>query len=93
MKVLTDAITSNLPNGTKAQIIKIADLSINYDDETVENETLNTFACKIRESYEFCGVDGSGSKKEMFKRLNDHEATALTVLDTFDPVGSNMESD
>ena len=33
LEVLTDAITSNLPNDTQAHIIKIGDVSINYDDD------------------------------------------------------------
>ena len=68
---------------------------LNYIPENCNEiaDITNTFACEIRERYRFYGVERSGSKKVMMDRLSYHKASALTVLDNFDPVGSNIESD
>ena len=59
----------------------------NYDEisEIIDRSINNTSIGKLRQK---CLEDISNKKW-----LADHGARVLTVLDTFDPVGENIESD
>ena len=72
-------------------LLQLCDENCDEIADIINYSMTNTSECELRERCAFYGVDGSGTKKEMLERLNDHESTALTVIDTFDPVGSNNE--
>ena len=87
------ALQQDTPQTDPQNLLDCIPENCNEIDDIINSSIANTSECELKERCAFYGVDGSGSKREMLKRLSNHEATALTVLDTFDPVGSNMESD